>query len=283
MDSQLEGFIRIPVAEGSFQTLPVDQAKRLADSEINIELAEEKDAYRIAEGLYTCFPESWWNKKEPLHLRPATNEIRVQRLAKRLQPSFSQPGMHWIKAVHVPTSTIIGAAGWAGPTLPIHNVFRRSAMTFYGWQEKLGWSDSDIDELFAHTDEQAWSGNFAKDDDTRRGILKGEPHWYLAPLITWPEWQGRGVGKKLLSWATEQADAQDPPTPMYLESAPTARAVYMHVGFEPQGDVNFVRRGPRVVRGLEAGKEGKGGKMEEKVEEVDVETVAKEMEANMAP
>lgn len=224
---------------------------------------------RQAEGLYTCFPDEWWNKKEPLHLRPATQEIRVQRLARRLQPSFSQPGMHWIKAVHVPSNTIIGAAGWAGPTLPVHNIFRRSAFTFYGWQSKLGLSDADMDEMFAHTDEEAWSNSFAKDDMERAKVV-GEPHWYLAPLITWPEWQGRGVGKKLLSWAIEQADATEPPTPMYLESRPSARAVYMHVGFVPQGEYNFLRRGPRVVRGLEA------------EEKMDVEGVADEAEAALA-
>ncbi|KZM23409.1 uncharacterized protein EKO05_0003951 [Ascochyta rabiei] len=282
MGSQLKNFIRIPVAEGSFQTLPVDEEKRLAESEIRIERAEEKDAYRIAEGLYTCFREAWWEKREPLHLRPENNETRVERMAKRIQPSFSQPGMHWIKAVHVPTSTIIGAAGWAGPTLPLHHIYRRSAMTFFGWQEKLGLSDSEIDDLFAHIDDEAWSGGFAKDDDARREVLGEEPHWYLAPLMTWPEWQGRGVAKKLLNWAIEQADAQDPPTPMYLESAPTARAVYMHVGFEPQGEHNFLRRGPKVVRGSEAEEEGKGSYVEGKAEKVDVETVAEEIEANMA-
>ena len=201
--------------------------------------------------MYACFPESWWEKKEPLHLRPATNEIRIERLARRIQPSLSQPGMHWIKAVHIPTSTIIGAAGWAGPTLPIHNIFRRSAFTFFEWQDKMGWSDSKVDELFAHVDDEAWSKNFAKDDDTRREVLNNKPHWYLAPLITWPEWQGRGVGKKLLNWAIEQADAQEPPMPMYLESRPTARAVYMHVGFVPQGEYNFLRRGPMKVTGLD--------------------------------
>jgi hypothetical protein len=94
-------------------------------------------------------------------MRPATQEIRVERQARRLQPSFTQPGMHWIKAVHVPTGSIMGVAGWASPQLPVHNILRRSAFTFYGWQEKVGLSDSDLDELFAQTDEEAWSGSFA--------------------------------------------------------------------------------------------------------------------------
>jgi GNAT superfamily N-acetyltransferase len=187
--------------------------------------------------------------------------------------------MHWIKAVHIPTGTIIGAAGWAGPTLPVHNIFRRSAITFYGWKEKMGWSDAEIDELFAHTDDQAGSGGHEKDDEIRSKVV-GEPHWYLALLITWPEWQGRGVGKMLLNWAIQQADAEVPPTPMYLESSAMSRAVYMHVGFVPQGDVNFLRRGPKVVRDLEV-EDGQEKKMESKAEKVDVEIVAKEMEAGV--
>ncbi|KAF9693804.1 hypothetical protein EKO04_008230 [Ascochyta lentis] len=260
--------------------MPVDQAKRLAASEIKIEVAEEKDAYQIAKGVYICFPESALDKKEPFHLRPATKEIRIQRLAKRIQPSFTQPGMHWVKAVHIPTSTIIGAAAWADPTLPIHNIFRSSAFKFYGWKEKMGWSDAEIDEIFAHTDDQLWSGGHEKDDETRSQVLS-EPHWYLALLITWPEWQGRGVGKRLLEWAIQQADAEEPPTPMYLESSAMSRAVYMHVGFVPQGDVNFVRRGTNVVRGLEAENEH-GNKTESKTGKVSVEIVAEEMEAKMA-
>lgn len=37
----------MPLVEGGLQTMPVDQARRLAASEIKIEVAEEKDAYRI--------------------------------------------------------------------------------------------------------------------------------------------------------------------------------------------------------------------------------------------
>lgn len=39
--------IEVPVIEGTRTTMPVDEAKRLAASEIQIEIADEKDAYRI--------------------------------------------------------------------------------------------------------------------------------------------------------------------------------------------------------------------------------------------
>jgi hypothetical protein len=68
---------------------------------------------------------------------------------------------------------------------------------------------------------------------------------------------------------------------MYLESRPSARAVYMHVGFVPQGDYSFLRRVPKVVRGLKA--EGmEDGKAEQKVDKVDVEDAAKAAEGSFA-
>jgi len=47
MASQQAKFIKVPVAEGDFQTMPVDETKRLAESDIRIEFADERDAYRV--------------------------------------------------------------------------------------------------------------------------------------------------------------------------------------------------------------------------------------------
>lgn len=183
-------------------------------------------------------------------------EVRLQRLTARIQPSFSQPGMHWVKAVHLPSNTIIGAAAWAAPDLPVHNIFRRSAFSFYGWQEKLNLTDADVDEMYAHVDDEVWSGTHAKNDEIRSQVLP-EPHWYLALLITWPEWQGRGAGRRLLDWGIMRADAENPPTPMYLEASAMSRAIYMHVGFVQVGEKNYVRRAPGVVQGLAEGEKEK--------------------------
>lgn len=146
----------------------------------------------------------------------------------------------------------------------------------------MGWSDADVDELFAHIDDVAWNGNLANYDELRSKFFGEEKHWYLASLFTWPGWQGRGVAKKLLSWAIEKADAKSPPTPIYLETSPPARAVYMHVGFVSHGDWGMCRRGPEVVKALEVEDE-QGDKGEMKTEKHGAEVVAKEMEANMAP
>ncbi|KAL5120485.1 hypothetical protein ACEQ8H_001503, partial [Pleosporales sp. CAS-2024a] len=165
----------------------------------------------------------------------------------------------WIKAVYTPSSTIVGVAGWHVPGGPMHNPLRHSAFSYYDWNTIFSLSDKDVAELWTGVDIETWDSQFGGDDDIRRELLGDEPHWYLAPLFTWPEWQGKGVGTRLLKWAIDKADATTPVTPMYLESAPSARPVYMHHGFVPCGKVNMIRRGPAVVRGLEAEESGTGG------------------------
>jgi GNAT superfamily N-acetyltransferase len=65
----------------------------------------------------------------------------------------------------------------------------------------------------------------------------------LAPLWVLPEYQGRGVSSLLLKETINLADAEDPPTALYLESMPEARKVYEHFGFEglPGYDMQMVR------------------------------------------
>jgi GNAT superfamily N-acetyltransferase len=250
------------------QEAPIDPPKRIPDNELRIEPCTAEDAPRIvcpvpaqyliylltldqAEIIYTCFPQAFWDRKEPPSLSSVDLTTRIQRLAKRITPSlvFQTHEIKWIKAVYLPTGEIAGIAGWTAPGAPIHIHFRRTAMELYGWQAKMNWTDAEVDEMWEHVSDEAWNGTCEKDDAIRRDLLGDEPHWHLAPLATWPSFQGRGVGRKLLMWAIEQADATVPPTPLYLESAPTARVVYMRYGFVPVGECNFVRRGPGVVKG----------------------------------
>ncbi|KAH8727008.1 acyl-CoA N-acyltransferase [Phaeosphaeriaceae sp. PMI808] len=279
MSQQKTNFIKVA---SESQTMPVKPENRFAESDIRIEFCNETDCPQIAEALYACFPAIFWDRKEPPSLRPS-DSIRIQRMAKRLQPTFSHAGIKWIKAVLMPSNQIIGVACWTVPGNPIHSHFRRSAVDFYSWKEKMGWTDAEIDEMWSNVSDEEWNGTIAKDDDSRRKSLGDEPHWYLAPLFTWPEYQGRGVGKKLLQWAIEQADATEPFTPMYLESAPTARAVYMHCGFVPQGGANFLRRGPAIVKEDEEmlASEPEEIVVKGNLNEASIMTVAKGMENNV--
>ncbi|EFQ91284.1 hypothetical protein CFE70_009110 [Pyrenophora teres f. teres 0-1] len=233
--------------------MPTEPSRRIPDSDLRIEICTEADALKIAEAFYTCFPADWWARKEPVELRPAEH-VRHALLAKRLLPVFKHPHKIIVKAVFVPTGEIIGVAGWSLPSSPeVHNLFRRSAVDYYGWQTLLGWSDAEVEDMWAHVDPD-WSSEIESHDDKRREVMNGEPHWYLAPLLTWPEYQGRGVGSRLMRWAIDQADATVPPTPMFLECMPSARAVYLHLGFEPVGGSRMLRRGPRVTAEMEATK-----------------------------
>jgi GNAT superfamily N-acetyltransferase len=286
MTEQKAAFIKVPTDNtDGFQTMPVEPSRRLPESDMRIELCTEQDAEKIAEGLYLCFPDDWWAKKEPLELRPKENSdrLRIQRMAKRLTPAITDPNHSFIKAVLTSTGEIVGIAGWTRPSNPgVHNMFRRSAIDHYGWKEKMGWTDEEIEEMWSHVSDETWNVQFGKDDETRREITEGQPHWYLAPLLTWPDYQGRGVGKRLLNWAIEQADVNDPPTPMYLESRPSARAVYMHMGFVPCGDYNMLRKGPAVVKGLEAEDEGRKEGDKVKLEGISVEVAEKNTQVDIA-
>lgn len=199
-------------------------------------------------GLYASFGPDFWDKKEPLELRPPTEAIRHERMIKRLLPVISDPETHWLIARHIPTGEIMACACWVAPGKPVHNFLRRSAVDFYGWKDQYKFSDSELEEMWSHVDDEQWNGYFARCDTWREEILGDEPHWYLASLFTLPKWQGRGAAKLLLNWAIEPADANDPPTPLYLESSVMAMPVYVHCGFVKQNENNFLRRGPVVAR-----------------------------------
>ncbi|KAI4649973.1 uncharacterized protein J4E78_008254 [Alternaria triticimaculans] len=270
MAAQKAEFIKVPTDNSDgFQTMPVEPSRRLSESELRIEKCTPDDAEKIAEGLYLCFPEDWWAKKEPPEIRPAGEnslQIRIQRMAQRLTPAITDPHHTFMKAVYTPTGSTIGIAGWTLPTNPsVHNLFRRSAATHYSWAKSQNWSDADLDLMWSHVSSENWSERFAKDDEVRREATGGERHWYLAPLLTWPEWQGRGVGKRLMEWALGQADARG--EVVYLESRPSARAVYLHAGFVGCGEWNMVR--------WPKGKEGEG-------EKGDVEVATKGADADGA-
>jgi hypothetical protein len=53
MSQPKQSFIKIPVAAGEQQTMPVDPEKRLRDSEIRIEPCVEEDAEKIVSSQVT--------------------------------------------------------------------------------------------------------------------------------------------------------------------------------------------------------------------------------------
>jgi ribosomal protein S18 acetylase RimI-like enzyme len=91
----------------------------------------------------------------------------------------------------------------------------------------------------------------ANNDETHR---PREPHYYLSTLGVAPSHQGRGVGKRMLSYITDIADENG--SPIYLSSTnPKAIPLYQKFGFEttlvtsPLGVPNHhMERKPRKVK-----------------------------------
>lgn len=70
-------------------------------------------------------------------------------------------------------------------------------------------------------------------------------YWYLATMGVEPDWQGRGIGSKLMQPALEIIDAQG--MPAYLEaSTPRSRVLYERHGFEVTGEFNLPSGGPTL-------------------------------------
>jgi GNAT superfamily N-acetyltransferase len=72
-------------------------------------------------------------------------------------------------------------------------------------------------------------------------------HWYLAVMGVAPEWQGKGLGSKLMHPKLREIDAGGEPA--YLESStPRSRALYGRHGFEVVGELNLPSNGPPLWR-----------------------------------
>lgn len=95
----------------------------------------------------------------------------------------------------------------------------------------MSWSAADVAEIYEHHSE-AWRPQFCRFEEGRLNEMGATPHFYLAPLCVRPEYQGRGVGRKLLMWGLERADAADPQIPCVLEALSKARGMYVKFGYE---------------------------------------------------
>lgn len=103
-----------------------------------------------------------------------------------------------------------------------------------------------------------WEGVSREGDDgvwgvwdvTREGIMKGLPHYYLAPIWVLPEYQSRGIGKALLEEGLRKADEVG--VACYLEATKEGKRMYEKFGFEVEGRGEYTE----MVRW------GKGGRPE---------------------
>ncbi|KAF2812600.1 uncharacterized protein BDZ99DRAFT_270022 [Mytilinidion resinicola] len=237
--------------------------------EVIISPVTEADLISLSEGYYASFGDAWFDKIEPVSIRPSPS-TQAFRFAERMKPWLREPHTRWTKATLAPTAPgydpahpdrVIGHAGWLGPArtaIETLNFWRKDATDVLGWREKMGWTKEYEEELWSGTDVEVYTGIFLKWDPVRGAKMEGKGgYWHLAPLWVVPEFQGRGVASLLMKDVTDIADSQTPSTPMYLEAMEAAMPIYRHFGYE---DVEGEGAGFVMIRYGPPKEEGTGEK-----------------------
>ncbi|BGP13011.1 hypothetical protein JCM10213_008001 [Rhodosporidiobolus nylandii] len=190
----------------------------------------EEDALDVAEGQLLAFGERLYGDVEPPSIR-APFDTRVRRFARRFLPLVSRPDVLIMKAT-VPALSkrtgrpvVAALAFWTLPGTPIDNCQKRDVA-------RMAEETEEEKEAYEGFDWQKWNSMLEKYDADRRRIMGDEPHWYLAPFWTHPDYQRQGLAGQLLRHAIALADAADPPQAMYLEASPAGQPVYTRYGWE---------------------------------------------------
>nr|OQO16101.1 hypothetical protein B0A51_17067 [Rachicladosporium sp. CCFEE 5018]OQO19395.1 hypothetical protein B0A51_11269 [Rachicladosporium sp. CCFEE 5018] len=131
---------------------------------------------------------------------------------------FQDAANHYWKAIDAESRAMVACADWS-----FH--LSQAAEQFDGINERSG-----------PPDDWPEGGNWELKRfyrlNTRRMIrdyIGKEPYIMLNVLTVLPEHQGRGAGKKLLTWGVEEADKLH--VSMCLESTPAGLALYKQMGF----------------------------------------------------
>ncbi|GAA5822621.1 hypothetical protein JCM11251_004320 [Rhodosporidiobolus azoricus] len=182
--------------------------------EVELLPLEETDLVTIAAGNLQAFP-TFYAPLEPEANRP-DHDTRVRRQATRLRKVIANPLILGVKAVLASgpeKGKLVGHALWHRPGAPVVNLKKRlTSPEEETEEEKESWEGVDTEK---------WNGKWGEWDVTRARIMKGVPHWYIAPLWVIPGYQGLGIGSKLMQQVLDLADAEEPTTPVYLEASPS--------------------------------------------------------------
>ncbi|GAA6040750.1 hypothetical protein JCM8097_003279 [Rhodosporidiobolus ruineniae] len=187
----------------------------------------EEDLLGVAEGQLLAFGERLYGDVEPPSIR-ADFRTRVRRFAHRFRPLLDRSDCLIEKAtVPAPSGkpVVAALAFWHLPGAKVDNVQKRDV-------ERMAEETDEDREAYEGYDWEKWNSMLEKYDVVRRRVMGDEPHWYLGPLWTHPDYQGQGFAGQLLRSAIAKADASDPPAPMYLEASPAGMPVYARYGWE---------------------------------------------------
>jgi len=154
----------------------------------------------------------------------------------RIESYINYPSrVHAIKAVDSSTGELMGFAGWHPPRPDgeeMINMFALAMLAQTGKFQQSHWSQDDLDEIWRSSLLAEVEKEVDMWDTARNEEMEGVPYWYLAPFVVSEKFRGRGVGGKLMQYAIDLADNDDPPRAMALEALPNARPVYIRYGFE---------------------------------------------------
>ncbi|BGP13676.1 hypothetical protein JCM10213_002245 [Rhodosporidiobolus nylandii] len=216
---------------------------------VDVELVpvEATDLLWVAENNFKTFPTFYEPLFTPASSRPP-HDVLVQRFAKRLEPLISSPHILAIKAVLASgpeKGKAVGHTLWHRPGAPVRNMKR--PFPAIPEEEKENWDGTDVEK---------WETKWAGWDATRARIMGDIPHWYIAPIWIIPEYQGQGIGRKLMQQVIDLADQHTPSQPIFLEASKDGQPMYEKLGFVVEGGseyVEMVRWGKNGERREESG------------------------------
>ncbi|KAF2133948.1 acyl-CoA N-acyltransferase [Dothidotthia symphoricarpi CBS 119687] len=83
--------------------------------------------------------------------------------------------------------------------------------------------------------------------EEREKVLRGDYNmWELAQLFVHPNYQRHGIGKQLVEWGLQQADAEG--LPVYVEGSAAGKGLYERVGFTSVKAVSLPRADGEVYK-----------------------------------
>lgn len=201
-----------------------------------------------AEGNWAAFPTVYGPIEHPL-----PHAERLATTLHRLRMLLASPSVLPVKAtVGTADGPLAGIAIWhrvaAGE--PIFHLKRHRATP-----EALA-AETDADRAAWAAVNDGWEAMWGSWDKAREEIMGSVPHLYLAPLWVHPQYQGRGIGAKLLQQQIDLADKSG--DAMYLEASRAGQPVYERRGFVVEGKSEGY---PEMVRwGTSGGKNAAAAK-----------------------
>ena len=155
---------------------------------------------------------------EPSQKRPSVFTLLARDIdeSELLENSMTDPTCHYIKAIQPGTNTIIGWALWnicSTPSLRPQRIPTPTSVAYWGLVN-------------------AFYSNLHKVENEQ---LKGEPYMLMHRFAVLPEWQGKGVGKRLLEWALEKADKHG--FNCWVDVSEGALGLFEKLGWEQVGAV----------------------------------------------